>query len=217
MRFWFHRRNPATAALKTEEALMSSSSAAAIAARPVAPETAPAPIAEIAQIRDRLHGPLRQQATGGDVRAERLFKKIRGEVDELRATLDAIHDVSEELTELDLDAVAEHPEAAVQLPAAVLVKGLIAAREEQLRLRRRARKIRVRNGKLSAEVRELRQERSYFRGRMLTFEEVIAALHANIEDLRIGRDSHQAIGPPAAPRVLRPGGAPEAIAPAEQA
>jgi uncharacterized coiled-coil DUF342 family protein len=214
VRFWFHRRKPATPAPVQEEAPVSASLAATLEERP---SPSPAPVTEIAQLRDRLHGPLRHQATGGDVRAERLFKKVKGEVDELRAALDAIHEVSEELTELDLDAVAEHPEAAAQLPAAVLVKGLLAARDEQLRLRQRATKVRAKNAKLAAEVRQLRQERSYFRGRMLTFDEVIGALHANIEDLRIGRDSHDAVGPTPAPRVLRPGAGNDAISPAEQA
>ncbi len=213
MRFWFTRRKPLTPAPAMEEAPVSLSSAATLADRPSTPD----PVTEIAQLRDRLHGPLRQQATSGDVRAERLFKKIRGEVDELRTTLDALHDVSEELTELDLDAVAEHPEAAAQLPAGVLVKGLVAAREERLRLRQKVSRVRAKNTKLAAEVRQLRQERSYFRGRMLTFDDIIGALHANIEDLRIGRDSQEAIGQAPAPRVLRPGVGSEAISPAEQA
>jgi hypothetical protein len=172
-------------------------------------------------IRDRLHAPLRQQATGNDARAERLFRKVRGEMDELRSTLDAIHAVSDELTELDLAAVAEHPEAAAQLPPAVLVRGLVAAHETRQRLERKVRKARARNERLARKVRQLRQERSYVRGRMLTFEEVIAALHANIEDLRIARDGREkgeaAVAPPPAPRVLRPGVGPDAISPADEA
>ncbi len=174
---------------------------------PVTP-AAPAPVAEAFDVpplvRERMQAPLKSQATSTDARAERLFRKIRTEMDELRSTIDAMHEGAADLTELDLEAVAENPEAAASLPPATLVKALIEAHHREVRLRRKIDRSEQRIEQLGAKNRALKQQKAWLRGRQTTFEDVIGALHANIEDLRISRDTQQALADPAAPRVLRP-------------
>ncbi len=85
------------------------------------------------------------------------------------------------------DVLAD-PVAAERLPSATLVNALLEADAENRALRRHlhARK---------RELQDLRKamaghvaEDSEIRGRLRTLEEVIAALHANLEDLRLQRD-----------------------------
>ena len=177
-------------------------------AAPLAPPVAVAPEAPAMDVpplvRERLQAPLKSQATSTDARAERLFRKIRTEMDELRLTIDSLHEGAADLTELDLAAVAENPDAAASLPPATLVKALIAAHQRESRLMRKVDRAAGRNEKLATRNRVLKQERAWLRGRQTTFEDVIGALHANIEDLRIARDATQALADPTAPRVLRP-------------
>jgi hypothetical protein len=80
------------------------------------------------------------------------------------------------------------PAAAELLPPAELVAAVVACEHENRQLRQR----------LRARKRELAEMRSAMaahvsddaeiRGRLRTLEEVVAALHGNIEDLRLQRD-----------------------------
>lgn len=139
--------------------------------------------------KSRPGGPLKSQATGGDLRAERLVRQVRGEMDELRKSLEAVRAVPATMTELDLWAVAANPEGAAALPPALLVRALVAAYERERRAERQQAKLRQRLGSARAQVRELKQERAFLRGRMQTFDQVLGALHANLEDLRAQRDA----------------------------
>ncbi|MGE5596615.1 MAG: hypothetical protein ACM3S1_11350, partial [Hyphomicrobiales bacterium] len=140
------------------------------------------------------HMALKTQLTGSDARAERLVRQVRSELEDLRQSITRIREIPEALTELDLAAVAADPDAAAALPPGLLVRALIEARERNNRLEKRIAKQRDRIERLEEKVRDLKQERAWLRGRMETFEDVIAALHANIEDLRLHRDSARALG-----------------------
>ncbi|MFN0095326.1 MAG: hypothetical protein ACKVVT_11210 [Dehalococcoidia bacterium] len=150
---------------------------------------------------------LKTQLTGSDARTDRLVKDVRQDLDRLRRKLDAFEAVPADLTEVDLDAVAGHPDEAAALPPALLVRGLVRAHSHNERLATENDAHVTRIAELEEEVHDLREEKSYMRGRLETMEQVVAALHANIQDLRLARDaavSHAVVEPGPAPRVLRP-------------
>ena len=182
---WF--RNKKSLEPKAEEA------APVAVAEPIPTPTPPTPVpaaapAPVGMLAARLHAPLKTQQSSSDVRTERLFRKVRAEVDELRTTLDAFNAVPEELTMLDLDEVAAHPDAAAALPPVILVRALLEARTNNRRLLKRLGKSESRNGRLSASIRKLKQDRAFNRGRLQTLDDVIASLHGNLQDLRLQRD-----------------------------
>jgi len=196
----------------------------AIAEPPAAPAWDPAPPATVSapaaaaavpahapvppSIANRLAGvPMRSQMSGGDVRAERLVKQVRGEVDELRATLATLTAGPGDLSTLDYDAVAANPAAAALLPPATLVAAITELHGRNRKLARKSEKLEARLEALETKVRDLKQDRAWARGRLDTLAEVIEALHANIEDLRHHRDNTRALAAPAvAPRALRAAG-----------
>jgi len=159
-------------------------------------------------IANRLAGvPMRSQMSGGDVRAERLVKQVRGEVDELRTTLASLTAGPGDLSTLDYDAVAANPAAAALLPPATLVAAITELHGRNRKLARKSEKLEARLEALETKVRDLKQDRAWARGRLDTLAEVIEALHANIEDLRHHRDNTRALAAPAvAPRALRAAG-----------
>ena len=169
--------------------------AAVPAERPAAVEPPPVPTVNI---------PLRSQITGVDSRADRLVRQVRNEVEALKKTLDDIASDRDEMLELDIDAVMADPEHALTLPPAVLVRALVESGEENRRLQKRATRQREKATKLTQKLRDLEREDAARRARLETFEEVLAALHANLEDLRYERD-HLRVAAPAAPQALRPG------------
>ncbi|MEP6871566.1 MAG: hypothetical protein ABI939_06895 [Anaerolineaceae bacterium] len=127
-----------------------------------------------------------------DSRADRLVRQVRYEVEALKKTLDDIALDRAEMLELDLRALMADPEHALTLPPAVLVRALVADRQRE------------KATKLTEKVRGLERDDAGRRARLETLEEVIAALHANLDDLRYERD-HPAVAAPAAPQALRPG------------
>jgi chromosome segregation ATPase len=150
---------------------------------------------------------MRSQMSGGDVRAERLVKQVRGEVDELRTTLASLTAGPGDLSTLDYDAVAANPAAAALLPPATLVAAITELHGRNRKLARKSEKLEARLEALETKVRDLKQDRAWARGRLDTLAEVIEALHANIEDLRHHRDNTRALAAPAvAPRALRAAG-----------
>jgi hypothetical protein len=160
------------------------------------------------------HLPLKEQASGTDARAERFFRQIRAEVNELKKQIGQRPEVDHQFAELDIEAVAANPADAALLPPEVLVKALVDVHRENVRLNRRLEKARDRNARLQERIREIKQARAYERGRLETLDRVIAALHANLEDLRLARDSESPrVDGRAEPRVLRP--APDALPAAE--
>ncbi|MCC6381050.1 MAG: hypothetical protein IT304_01000, partial [Dehalococcoidia bacterium] len=157
----------------------------------------------------RAGSPLKSQATGSDLRAERLVRQVRGEVEELRRALRSLQDAPEQMTEIDVDAVAANPEGACALPPALLVRALVQMREQQARLERQNAGQRRKLEAARARARALKRERAFLRGRMQTFDEVLGALHANLVDLRAQRDAmlgarlperQLRVGPDALPR-----------------
>ncbi len=168
-----------------------------------APEMlAPSPV-PLAERPGRLAGSMRTQLGSSDLRAERLVRQLRGQLDELRERIDG-RAVPEFLTRIDLAAVKADPEAAMELPAGLLVRALVMAHDDIVCLEERVADQRTKIGALSARIREIDAERAYNRGRTQTLDEVIAALHANLEDLRLQRDSARLLPISSAPRALRP-------------
>ncbi len=133
--------------------------------------------------------PLRGQATGSDARAERLIRQIRSEVEDLRQTLDEMATAQEDMVTIDLDAVIADPEAAAALPPAVLVRGLISAVERIAALSNEITTVNAAVKRLETLNHDLELEHSFNRGRLETLDEVIAALHGNLQDLRYERDN----------------------------
>jgi hypothetical protein len=148
--------------------------------------------------------PLRNQATAADSRADRLVRQIRGEVEQLREALDALVSEQDEMVEVDPASVMENPDAAATLPPAVLVRTIVSAHEENVRLKKRLSKQGRRQSNLRRRYNELELEDVARRSRLDTLEEVLAALHANLLDLRLERDSQRLLPEPASQPVLRP-------------
>jgi hypothetical protein len=146
----------------------------------------------------------RAQATGGDARAERLVRAVRMEVADLKQAIGSWGEAREEMLDIDLEAVRANPEAAATLPPMALARALAAAAERITELEAAASTRGAAESALRQELGELQEEHAYTRGRMEMLQEVIAALHENLEDLRYERARHAALeGPP--PRALKPG------------
>jgi hypothetical protein len=161
----------------------------------------------------------KDQASGTDARAERFFRQVRAEVDDLKKSITERKIVDHEFAELDAAAVAANPEAAALVPADVLVKTIIELHENGERLERRIAKLRGQNGRLRGRIRALKRDRAFERGRLETLDQVIEALHSNLGDLRLARDADSPrLEARQEPRVLRPEAlAAEALPPAENA
>jgi hypothetical protein len=158
--------------------------------------------------------PLKEQATGNDARAERMFRQVRADVDDLRKQLGQRRNVDHEFAELDIAAVANNPEAAALIPPEALVKALVEAHAANQRLEKKLGRARARTARGEARLRRFKEARAFEQGRLETLDRVIEALHGNLEDLRLARDSAgPLVGERPEPRVLRPG--PEALPPAE--
>jgi hypothetical protein len=136
----------------------------------------------------RLPDALKGQASGSDVRAERLIRQVRKDVERLQSTLERLRVEQSDLLEVDPDTVAANPEAAAALPPAALVRAIIAARDENRRLRKQLRKARKQRDRAIERARALELAAAGRDSRLATLEEVIAALHANLQDLRYERE-----------------------------
>ena len=136
----------------------------------------------------RLPDALKGQASGSDVRAERLIRQVRKDVERLQSTLERLRVEQSDLLEVGPDTVAANPEAAAALPPAALVRAIIAARDENRRLRKQLRKARKQRDRAIERARALELAAAGRDSRLATLEEVIAALHANLHDLRQERD-----------------------------
>lgn len=136
---------------------------------------------------------LRAQASGSDARAERLIRQIRGEVETLRQALDDMSTAQGDMVSVDIDSVIADPVAAAGLPPAVLVRGLIASSEKIAALNAEIAAIGESVQRLQTLNHDLELEHSFNRGRLETLDEVVAALHGNLQDLRYERDQSRLI------------------------
>jgi hypothetical protein len=136
---------------------------------------------------------LRAQATASDARADRLIRQIRAEVESLRAALDEMTTAQEDMVALDLDSVIADPAAAAGIPPAVLVRGLVTAGEKISALTAEMAQVNESVNRLQSLNHQLEVEHSFNRGRLETLDEVVAALHANLQDLRYERDQSRLI------------------------
>jgi len=131
--------------------------------------------------------PLRGQSSASDARADRLVRQVRGEIEELRDAIGGLAADQGEMLHVDPADIAANPEAALTLAPAVLVRAIVAAHEGATQAARRERHRAKRLSKLQARLRKSAIEDAEIRSRLGTLEEVIAALHANLEDLRLER------------------------------
>jgi len=136
----------------------------------------------------RITDALKGQASGADLRAERLIRQVRKDVERLQSTLEQLRVEQSDLLEVDPETVAANPEAAAALPPATLVRALVAATDENRRLRKQLRKARKQRDRAIERARALELAAAGRDSRLATLEEVIAALHANLQDLRQERD-----------------------------
>ncbi len=132
--------------------------------------------------------PLKGQMTGSDARAERLVRQVRQDVERLQSTLTQLSNEQSDLYEVDAASVAANPDAALTLPPAVLVRALITSAEENRALRKRIGKGRTREQKLRESLHRMELEEASRKSRLDTLEEVLAALHGNLQDLRAERE-----------------------------
>lgn len=147
--------------------------------------------------------PLKGQFTGADSRADRLVRQIRGEVNGLRQTIEQLSAERGDMLEVDLAAVMADPQAAASLPPAALVRALIAAGERANALEAQLAHEEKKASKVRSRLRKARMDFAETSGRLETLEEVIAALHANLEDLRGASQHARALEAPSAPHELR--------------
>ncbi len=209
MRIPFRRRRrsaddgPAPAAVTPAggEATLEPEHAMPGTATPIATTEPPAP-APFAAHNGRLAGSLRNQVGSSDLRAERLVRQLRVQLDELKERIDG-RAVPADLTLVDLAAVAADPAAAAELPAPLLVRALAEAHRRIVESEECAAGQSSTIDALNARLHELESERAYARGRLQTLEDVIAALHANLEDLRLVRDAARPLPLAPGPRALR--------------
>lgn len=152
----------------------------------------------------RLAGPMKGQAAASDARAERLIRQVRKDVERLQATLEQLHAEQSDLLEVDPHTVAANPEAAAALPPAALVRAIIAAAEENRALRKQLRKARKQRDRALQHARSLELAAAGRDARLATLEEVIAALHANLQDLREERQFLREWRPAQLPRTEPP-------------
>ena len=136
----------------------------------------------------RVDFPLKGQMTGSDARAERLVRQVRQDVERLQSTLSQLATEQSELYEVDAASVAANPDAALTLPPAVLVRALISSDQENRSLRMRIAKGRTREQKLREKLHRMELDEASRKSRLDTLEEVLAALHGNLQDLRAERE-----------------------------
>lgn len=148
------------------------------------PPAEPPPHAPILNGHALRHRPFKGQATGSDARTERLFRTVKGEIEELRKTIDIIGAGQEEILEVSPAAVAENPSVAATLAPVILVRSLVTAARTQERLEQAVAEREEELNRLRAELSRLREEHARQDGRLDTLDQVIAALHQNLEDFR---------------------------------
>jgi chromosome segregation ATPase len=147
---------------------------------------------------------MKRQLNSADARTDRLVRQLRDEIDGVRDLLDAFSDDQEELLTVDPAAVAEDPKAAASLPPVILVRTIIALESERAAAVERGAALEQNVETLAAQIIELRLSEAALRGRLQTFDDVIAALHNNLEDLRYARDHAGAIQAEPARLRLKP-------------
>lgn len=140
--------------------------------------------------------PLRGQMTGSDARAERLVRQVRSDVERLQKVLDALSEEQGDMMEVDPAAIAANPDAAATLAPGLLVRAVIAAETENRRLRKRLAKARQREQKLQGRLQQMELAGAARKSRLDTLEEVLAALHGNLQDLRQEREFLRQWAPP---------------------
>jgi hypothetical protein len=138
---------------------------------------------------------LKGQATTLDARAERLVKHVRTELDGIRETLDLIGAGQDEMLEVTPASVAENPTVAATLAPVVLVRSMITAHARQQDLEQQLAELTAQFVATKHELTTMREQHAGQGGRVATLDQVIAALHENLQDLRAERKNWLGPGP----------------------
>lgn len=144
---------------------------------------------------------MKRQLSSTDARTDRLVRQLRDEIEGVRAILDEFSEEQEELLTADPAAIAADPRAAASLPPGLLVRTIIALEQERADVVAHAEALDEELDSVREELQQLRLSEAALRGRLETFEDVIAALHNNLEDLRFARDQARLSAEPAPLRL----------------
>lgn len=131
---------------------------------------------------------LKGQASAYDARAERLVLGIRAEVEELRDAVAVRQQVEESVMRVDAAALMAQPGLVGAVPPMLLAR-LIDDMRAQVGQLEDALSQRTRDfERLQADYADLQRDHAGALSRLDTLQDVIAALHANLQDLRAARD-----------------------------
>ncbi len=138
---------------------------------------------------------LKGQASTLDSRAELLVKHVRSELDGIRETLDLIGAGQDEMLEVTPASVAANPTVAATLAPVVPVRSMITAHSRQQELEQQLAELTAQFVATKHELSTMREQHAGQGGRVDTLDQVIAALHENLQDLRAERKSWLSPGP----------------------
>lgn len=145
--------------------------------------------------------PFRQkgQLTGQDARAERLVLGVRSEVSELRNYIASLREHAGEAFAIDLESVIADPALAVTIPPRLFLDELLRQRDQVRQLEAALAETATELANARDENHEMSLRLAVADARRETLGDVIAALHANLEDLRALRS--YMVAPPGSPRI----------------
>jgi septal ring factor EnvC (AmiA/AmiB activator) len=152
---------------------------------------------------------LKGQASAYDARAERLVLGIRAEVEELRDAVMVRQQVEESVMRVDAASLLAHPNLVGAVPPMLLARLLDDMRAQVGELENALAQRTHELDRLQSEHANLQREHASTNSRTETLQDVIAALHANLQDLRAARDYEResALRAPGSARELPPGDA----------
>ena len=117
-------------------------------------------------------------------RAERALSQVRHQIDELSTALGQLGPDQVELVRVSPQAIADNPAVAATLDPAILVASLVAAAETEASLEQQLADLQAEIEAGHLRLVQTEQAHAEERGRLQTLDQVIEALHANLEDLR---------------------------------
>lgn len=140
---------------------------------------------------------LKGQASAYDARAERLVLGIRAEVEELRDAVSVRQQVEESVMRVDAAALLAQPGLVSAVPPMLLARLIDDMRAQVGELENALAQRTHELERLQSDNAQLQREHAGANSRLETLQDVIAALHANIQDLRAARDYERspALGP----------------------
>jgi transcriptional accessory protein Tex/SPT6 len=115
-------------------------------------------------------------------------RQVRSDVERLQQVLDALSAEQGEMMDVDPGAITANPDAAATLAPSLLVRAVVSAETENRRLKKRLAKARQREQQMHGRLQQMEVAEAMRKARLDTLEDVLAALHANLQDLRQERE-----------------------------